>query len=685
MILVAVAAPYLAGAVYAEPEPDPKPEAPQEETPPPREVPMFGLNLHELYAGFEGDFEHRRIRSTAPRRRDATQTNRNFRFAELMGMTLGGHLYDPELLEYRAAMEFGLLQTGFRERVDEFKLGDRSSGMLMRYDLSADVLRSKPISFNVYARRQDDRVPRRFIPSLRERQTEAGVSMLAIKGPTTTEVSMSWQDIERTGNRFREDNETLELSRWRVDHTWEIDEDHRLRLFYDHERMKNVYQGTDLRFSNQRDEVRVEHDFAFGEDKKHRMDTFFRFNVEKGDLARDEIELVPRLTLQLTEKLRTMFRYGWYEFDQGALNVSQHKFDLQALYQATPDLRITLDGFGLYENVDQDVDTVEFGGRTDVGYRRDTEWGELLVNAAFGFDRSQTRGDAGRRFARSEGHQLSEVRPVFLRERGVVPGSVLAHDGRRTRFYVHGVDYAVIIVGDRAMVRRLPRGRIPEQEFVYFDYDYVIPARARIDAYRTDFLIEHRFDFGLTPYYHLEGRAENIRSSPATPRFRDNTFRHRMGTRYEKDRYRVGAEYEIFDDATLPYDAFHLTGQWNAIQAPAHSLDLMGELSRYLFKASNDHRRVWWLDLGLRDNLRLTRHLSLISGAGYRWQHDSVAGTTNAMDLTCGIQFVRGDLRVDLTVEYDLLNIRDNREGGLGVFLNVRRDLTHLLPDRRTP
>jgi hypothetical protein len=120
----------------------------------------------------------------------------------------------------------------------------------------------------------------------------------------------------------------------------------------------------------------------------------------------------------------------------------------------------------------------------------------------------------------------------------------------------------------------------------------------------------------------------------------------------------------------MPYDAFHLTGRAALVRSAAHTLDVSSELSRYWFDADFDDRRVWWFDLDTTDRVTLTRFLSLLGRAGYRWEDDSEDGTTNGVDLECGVEYTRGYLTMELTVEYDLLDIASNREDGLGVFLN---------------
>jgi len=543
-----------------------------------------------------------------------------------------------------------------------------------------DVLKSKPLSFNLYARRYEDRIPRRFLPSLHETQTEFGVSALMVGDRYTTEVGLSWRDVERTGNRLKQDDESLEVSRFYLDHTWRFSSDHSLRVQYEHEREQSTYQGSFYSFDTRRDEVRIEHDLSFGPQKKHRLHTYLRYNEEQGDWARDEIELVPQLTLQHTDAFRTVYRYGFYRIEQDAIEITRNKFDVEAHYQPSDRFRLSLDGFGLHERVDGDIDTYEFGGGLDAAFHQPTPWGNLDVNASLIVDQSRTAGDAGRRIVRGEAHAIGGSRPVYLRERHVIWSSIVAHNGRYTRIYVAGIDFTILPVADRIKIQWIPTGRIEQGQTVYFDYQYIVPARQEIMSYRSDLLIEHTFTFGLVPYYAYESRCEEIDADWTMGRGRDNQHRHRLGLRYQRTRGEIGTEYEVFDDSIEPYDAWHVTGRYALFRSSDHSLDLSGELSRYWFEGGVDDRRVWWLDLDLKDRYQINPFTHLVTGTSYHWERDSIDGQTQGLDAECGLQLVRGYLTVDVTVEYDLLSVLSNREQGFGVFLNVRRDLTHLLP-----
>jgi len=332
-MMVQIGAPLFVSTAWAEALPTTT-SAPADDVIP--EVPTrFRLDVIDLYVGMEAEYQQRRVRSSPAGQRDSLYKNQDFRLYELVGTTLTGYIYDPNLLEYRAALEFGLSQTRFKEDDDGVSdEEDRSNGFLHEYDVSIDVLKSKPVSFNVYARRSDNRLPRAFLPSLHELQTEVGITSLISVGPTTTEIGLSWQEVDRRGNRDRSDDEDLEVGRFYLDHTWNISDDQKLRFQYDHNREESKYQGSRYSFDTRRDEFRLEHNLAFGSSKQHLLDTFFRYNTEAGDLARDEIELTPRLTLTHNDRWKTMYRYSLYRFQQGVLDITQHKADVQAVVPA---------------------------------------------------------------------------------------------------------------------------------------------------------------------------------------------------------------------------------------------------------------------------------------------------------------------------------------------------------------
>jgi len=127
----------------------------------------------------------------------------------------------------------------------------------------------------------------------------------------------------------------------------------------------------------------------------------------------------------------------------------------------------------------------------------------------------------------------------------------------------------------------------------------------------------------------------------------------------------------------------HLTGRANVLNSLAHTIDFNAELSRYLYRGDYDHRQVWWYDMNLTGRSRITDYLWLKGKTDYHYENDSIGGDTNGLDLEAGFELKRGYLTVELVAEYDLLSVFQGEDQGFGVFLNVRRDLSHLLPAPR--
>lgn len=638
----------------------------------------FSLRATDLQLEFDALYQYRRVKSSRDGRSDTTQSNRDWRFDQTASLSLQGHLVDPSVLRWDANLRLGFSQEDSRESLDHFTRDDRDSGSLLEYDIRLDFFPDRPVSGQAYVRKGRDRIPRRFLPSLLEERSEAGMSAFWSDGKWRGELSLDWSDLERTGNKANLDDESLETTRFTFDNRWEIDERQQLRIVFDHEREESTYQGSTGDFDTTRDQLRIEHDIDFGDKGQHHLSSYFRYSDEQGDLARDEIEAVTRLSLRHSDQWVTAYRLSAYQVDQDAVEITRYKGDFLATYKPDDRWRVTFDSFALREKETEDIETHQYGGGLDLSYRQPTSYGEFRGNFSFQADQLRTVGDAGEGTILGEIHELDSVRGAFLREPDVIRTSIRAYNAGRTRVYVEGRDYMVVAMGRVTSIYRILSGRILEGEPVSIDYKYRIPAGSRIDTYRTDLRLEHAFRNGITPYYVLEVRRQDASGSSAIPVFTDNTERHRVGTRLEKAIWSGGAELELFHDSVEPYDAFHTDFRVAILRCTDHEMDGTVRFSTYDFDGDRE-RRVHWFEVDATNRLRLSPYLQGTLKTAYRWEDNTRDGLTEGLDLECGLQYQRGALRVELIIEYDALDIDDNSDHGYGVWLNVRRDLTHLL------
>jgi len=421
---------------------------------------------------------------------------------------------------------------------------------------------------------------------------------------------------------------------------------------------------------------------TFGPDDRHEFWTRLRWQEESGDFARDIFEITPQLTLEHSENLKTIYRYQFTREDYEAFDISTHRADFELIHQLYSNLTTTVDVFGLYEDIQNDVQTTQYGASVDWQYNRKNPYGEFYGNLALAYDTEDVSGDNGDRIVLNESGTFRGPLGIILRNRNVVPGSIVVTDASNRRYYLLGRDYLLAYSGEYTQILRVTTGNIQDDETVLVDYRYATPADGKLDTIRTDLALEQRFDFGLTPYYRLSYRNQEVDQSRGFYRYADRTNHQRIGVRYEQPRYTLGAEYEIFDDTVEPYDAFHLNGLYRFVQTADHTLDASVRFSRFFFDGGFDARNVSWLDLQLDHRWRLREDLSTFQRLTYRWQDDSVRGTTNAWDVTAGLDYALGDVTAELVVEYDRLDVPGSEEDDLGVYLRIRREFQNVLARR---
>jgi hypothetical protein len=622
-------------------------------------------------------------------RRDDRQVNEDWGFEERVGLSLDGSVVDPGIMSYTGEVSFALTQDRFKERSRFLNVTDRDHGTLLEYDLRANLLTGRIISGSVYGLRREDRINRRFQPTLDEDRTGFGTSWYFAHDRLPMELTYDYLETDRTGNRDAFDNEHFTESTLHYGVEWLITDRHQLRLDFEHAETKQEYQGLDVPFDTTRDLFTIEDEITFGSSGQHALRTLVHWQEESGDFARDFFEIGPQLTLQHTKDLQTLYKYQFNQERYEGLDIETHRADWQLVHQLYRNLTTTVDVFGLYEDVNEDVDTTQYGASVDWQYNRKNPLGRLYTNLALAYDTEHLKGNDGPRLVLDESAQFRDPLPVLLRNRNVILSSIVVTDATNRRIFLPGVDYWVVQTRDVTRLTRVWTGRIANGATVLIDYRYEVPGRGQLDTMRVDFGVEQRFMGleggwkclnGLTPYYRFAQRhQEDDYSSRFVSFTADRTDHHRFGARYEQSKYTLGAEFEVFDDTIEPYDAFHLDGLWHIVTTPEHSVDASSRLSRFFFEGGFDDRNVNMLDVELDHRWRLDETVSTFERLTYRWEDDSVDGITQGWDATAGVEYTVGDLTAQVSVEYDRLDLPDSTEDDVGVWLRIRRDIPNLL------
>ncbi|UCC31630.1 MAG: hypothetical protein JSU86_05000, partial [Phycisphaerales bacterium] len=152
--------------------------ASDEEATTPEGPKYLSLDHLDAYLELEGEYSYTRVETS--RRvgygRNIRQRNRDWRLEERIGLELGGWVWDPGLISFGGDFSVALTQSRFKEEADSFDRTDDDNGYLLEFDLRANFFQGQELSGSVYGLRLEDRINRRFQPTLNQRRTGFGTS-----------------------------------------------------------------------------------------------------------------------------------------------------------------------------------------------------------------------------------------------------------------------------------------------------------------------------------------------------------------------------------------------------------------------------------------------------------------------------------------------------------------------------
>jgi len=664
--------------------------------PPPKEPGWFHLDHLGGYLELEGYYEQQRRRRLTSQNwhglfdPEHRQRNVDWGFRERLGVELSGDIVHPYVFAFDGRLSFGLEQSHFRETINGWSQTDEDTGVLLDFDLRARFLQGGALNGEIYARRADNRVPRRFLPSLDEERMLYGAAFSLRSEIIPMRLTLERETVDRDGGLDEYDQEETRETRLEYEADVLFSDFHTLNIRYEFNDLAEDIAGGDFHFRTRRHEWTLEDRLEFGPGHRHRLDTTLRIQAEKGPLARDLFEFTPRVQLSHTDHLTSYASYQFLKERYEENGLESHRGEYTLVHQLFDSLTTTGSLFGQYERFDDDVTAYTHGASVRSTYQKKNRLGTFRAEAGYAWDQRRERGGEGEFIQTRESATFHDPHPVVLGEAFVVLSTVLVTNPQRTQVYLPFRDYFVTRLRGSVAVHRVPTGQIADGDSVWISYKYRRPTRTRIDTQQFDARVEQQFTFGLRPYYEFNFRHQEIADPLAQSLFdwellEDNLTRHRVGADYTRDRWSVGVEYESEDNRYDPFDAIHLNGQVTVLQTDRANAALSATYSRFYFdspltggtsvKGSPDNRDVDLLDVSFDGQFDFHDRLSAQLALAYRWENDSVDGVTHGVDVEASLVYLLGQTQIELTGEYDLLELPGSDDDGLGVWLRVRRNL----------
>jgi len=615
---------------------------------------------------FEAVVEHRtdEQKTDASDRRSDTQV-----FEERVRVKTKGDVYHPDFLNYDAAVGVGLTQQHF----DSDDVSGWDDGTLNDYSLFANILQAKPVTGTLSATRSEDLIARQFLGSLQtERETQgASVHLRSEAWPMVFQYGNS--DVSQDGltgleqDFFRREDERF---RYSVNHSFSESSHARLDL----DRTDSIQESVGALIDTKTDTYTFSHDYEFGNEKTHRLDSFLNVVDQEGSFEFENLRWQERLKLQHASSLLSRYDFRITDLQRETLSSQEIRGQAGLEHRLYESLVTSLDGFLSETDLDDQGTLDQHGGILGLNYHKKNPWGMLLGSYSGSYTSSEQSGGGGTGIVVDESHTATDGIPVLL-DRPNIDVSSISVKTTGGNFFQEGDDYTITERDGRVWLNILTLGAIPpnftDGQAFLVDYNFFIEPERQEDTLRHNFTIRQRFKNGMSVYYAYRRQDQDVSSTIGTlapDQYTVNT----IAADYTHKGLFLGAEYSDEESTQVPSTRTKVSGQYRWLLSPATTASIVLS-NQWLAFGEPDERDVTLLKGDARIFSRLSSIYSVSVGADYRDEDDTRFGVTRGVQLDAELHCQYRQLTAKLGTELSFLNRRDDEINNVFVYLHLQR------------
>jgi hypothetical protein len=588
-------------------------------------------------------------------------------FEERVRVKTTGDVYHPDFLNYNVMVGTGLTQ----QHVDSDDVSGWNTGRLDEYNVSAEILRSKPYSGMLNASKSEDLIARRFLGPLRaDNQSEAAsVSLRPESWPMTFQYSNS--DTRQDGfSNLTPDffARTDERFRYSLGH----DFSKLSHLHFDFDRDRAHQESLGAEFDTDTDAYTLAHDYTFGGDEQHRLDSLFNYINQGGAFDFQSFRGQERLKLQHTSNLLTRYDVQYTELQRETLTSQQIRGQAGVEHRLFESLVTNLDGFVSQTDLGDQGAISQYGGILGLGYHKANPLGMLLGSYSANFTRSDQEAGVGKGIVVGESHTASGVIPVEL-DRANIDITTIRVRSVPGGYFQQGDDYTLLQSDGRVFLTTFVVGGVAPpnftegQEFLV-DYEFFIEPQRQEDTFRQSATVRERFKNGFSLFYAYRMQLEDV-TSTAVKMTPDEYTVNTVGADYTYQGLFLLAEYSTEDSTLIPMNSTKLQGRYRRPIGPATTAGI-GLMNQWLSFGAPDARDVRLFESTVDIFSRLTDAYSISASADYRDEDDTRFGVTRGYQLKTELGYLYRQFSATVGAELDLLERRGDEINS--IFLYVR-------------
>ena len=376
-----------------------------------------------------------------------TQEDVSTIFEEELRLETQGDIYHPNLVTF-----FGMIGLGLKQQSFETGQGsDSSEGTFNRYQLNMNFLPLKPYPFSVNFTRSDTLIPRRFLGPLRVETTTAGASM-RLRIPDWP-MTFSWASSESVQTDDVSDGEDLfsrSSDRFSYELLHDFSERSHLTFRSDWDNLSSQHGSSSSNSTTGRH--RLEHEFDFGKNRQHRLDSSLRFVDKSGDFQSQTLDWSENLLLRHSDRFATFYNTVFSTSTFGSATSQTMAGTAGFNHRLYDSLFTSFDVFASETQFGSDSETTFYGGNLSFDYTRSNPWGRLSSEYSIRLTSEENSGETGSAFVIDESHTADVLNEFDLDERNIDVSSIVVTNSTGTDVYTEGDDYTITVVGDKVEI-----------------------------------------------------------------------------------------------------------------------------------------------------------------------------------------------------------------------------------------
>jgi hypothetical protein len=379
---------------------------------------------------------------------------------ERVDLQTAGWGYHPAFLTYTLG-----LSPEWERKIEKPDPGrrDTSDSFLLGYSLDLTFLPYKPVTLNMFGRRQRSVLTSSLAARSETESDTYGATLMLKNRVLPTALTYVHTTLDQSG--FFESEETRDEARLQMRHDVKSN-DTNLNATYT--AVDRTSLGTTILTKN----------FSGGAQNIYRITPDLRILLNSGLTYRwSESDLYRSSGVSLSESLR------WRHTRNSSTNYDL-RYASDSSGDTTVDTTSASAGFShlLYENLTTSASGRTshssqgeniYGGNLNFGYQRSIPWGMLY--ASTGHDYTVTTRSAGELFLPviNEAHVLRTGDVTLLDKRNVDLPSIVVTSADRSVVYLLDTDYRIVVLGTSVRISRTPFGAISDGQTVLVNYTYL--------------------------------------------------------------------------------------------------------------------------------------------------------------------------------------------------------------------